>query len=372
MRTWRALATVVVAAGCGEEAGGGAPVASLSPVAWEASTGAWDVDPKPLTAVAEFDGHVLVGQASRLSVLQADSIETIAEVRVRSMVPLSGVGVVIVDDAGALHIWDGAVSESPLAGALDGPAEAITVRRDELWIATDTSIYRWEGGDLTHIAHGGGVIQGLRGADRLVAGDTLLTPSETGIEVVDLGVPGFVVSTGVLGLFEGRLWQRSDDQWALVGLSDVTDLVVDPAGIAYARRADEVVRLDADGAWSTAVAEDWAVSDSGLWWGASTGRLERLGAPLTFKPRPEVDPDPDPEAAPTYVDTVAAFSEASCDRCHRPLGIARDLTNYEDWVANVDRAITEIEAGRMPQDGGLLVGGDADMLKRWKDGGLSE
>lgn len=378
-RATLSLLLLPLMAGCGGDAAGGAAAQMVVTAPWQAPTQSWQVVPEALTAVAEHDGRVLIGQQGRLSELGLGGASLIAELPVLALATLIGVGIVVLDGDGGLHVWDGELHPSPLDEALDGPAAAITVRRDELWIATAASLYRWDGGDLTHVAHAAGRVQGVRSSDRLAAGQALITPEESGFEVIDLGVPTFVTQDAVLGLFEGGLWGWQDKNWAHTGLDQVSAVLVDPLGVAYARTRAGVVRLDSQGAWSLRAGQDWAASLNGLWSGAGDGLLTLVGTELML-PEPVTDggegegeadePAPDPEIS--YTADVAPFSEASCERCHKPLGIARDLTTYAAWVANVDLAIMAIDDGRMPQDGGGLIGGDAQLLRRWRNGGFIE
>ena len=97
------------------------------------------------------------------------------------------------------------------------------------------------------------------------------------------------------------------------------------------------------------------VSGDGALWIADATTLSRFG-----HEGPDV----------TWETDIAAFAADNCTRCHANLGIAHPLDTYDSWVAEVDEIIEEVAAARMPQDDKPLIGGNAELIRRWKDGGL--
>lgn len=76
----------------------------------------------------------------------------------------------------------------------------------------------------------------------------------------------------------------------------------------------------------------------------------------------------------TYTDDIAPFIQQSCLRCHKDGGIAGHflLTNYDEVKKGLDAMIKRIEDGTMPPPPDKLLGGDADLLRRWEQEGLKQ
>jgi len=78
-------------------------------------------------------------------------------------------------------------------------------------------------------------------------------------------------------------------------------------------------------------------------------------------------------AATTYEKDVKPFVSQSCLKCHKPGGSAdfKPLLTYENVRAAVNDMIRRIEdkSSPMPPPPSQLVGGDAETLRRWIQGG---
>ena len=150
-----------------------------------------------------------------------------------------------------------------------------------------------------------------------------------------------------------------DDPGALA-----TTVAVDPnVGFVWVVGSSTLTRIESSRAVTMArpaALEDVkraAVTDDGALWLYDGSSLHRIG---------------EAEPPPSYETHIKPFAERNCSRCHAPmLGVSTLVLNgQDDWVANIDKIVQQVEASLMPADQQPLIGGNADLPRRWRDGGM--
>lgn len=346
----------------------------------------------PLEIVTTTVGLSMLGSGSGLFSFGGSGFTRVSSAAVVGLVELDARTLVVAGTA-ALSIYDGTLVRSPLTDALASESiEALARRDDELWIGTSTAVYRYQSGRLARLASIGGgrdittfdrapllIVRGPSGAEHALrtATATAWTVQPLHEEVaLERAVPA--AGDRVLGLEGGRLYQRvavGADRvaWRPVSLStsaadlgarEIEAVALDPASGALwvidARfvfrletTAGRVARLLRPASLGAVIAAN-ATRDGALWLsdGESLVRMGNSGPPVTYAP------------------AIARFASDNCLRCHSSAGPGRALETYAQWVANVDRAITQLERRSMPADGRALVGGTVELIRRWRADGL--
>jgi hypothetical protein len=298
-------------------------------------------------------------------------------------VAAAGEGALIATPDG-LRYWDGASQPSPLGDAVgDATVRVLATRGDEIWLGGDAGIWRLSGDALDRFDVPGPVtaIAAAAGADHVVASfadgpDLALRASADAWtqhafsdEPVEHVVPG--PGARLFGRSGGRLLERvatdGEAVWRPVALTpdgdavtDLDALVPDPAaGALWVLTGGALARIEAE---RTVTGERpsgtvvGATADGSIWLVDGTDLVRAT-------PAHEV-------AAPTWSADVQPFAAANCDRCHGPLGTAPPMNTYEEWVDRVDRIVERLGDGSMPSDRRPLTGGDVDLVRRWREGGL--
>ncbi|MEQ8281062.1 MAG: hypothetical protein RMA76_36805 [Deltaproteobacteria bacterium] len=344
-----------------------------------------ELDGASIRHVATLGTATLVGGPAGLFEIGVDGLAAIDPTPVSGLTTLDGVGIVVATASG-VSIWNGSLEPSGLGDALATMSvDALARRGDELWLATNAELYRFVDDALVAFtALRGHAVGTYNGASRILVetdgGYVALAEAPDGswttqtIDGVDAVVPG--ANDRIFGLLDGALFERvsvSADEvaWRPVALTDATEdpgaqgvtfTALDPVtgGVwfatasGYARLTGATVeRLDVDVPGATSL----LVSTDGTLFVTTDSTLERFG-----HDGPPV----------TWANDVKPFAEANCARCHVTLGIAHPLETYAAWVEEADLIIEEIAASRMPQDGAALVGGSAELIRRWKLGGFEE
>lgn len=340
-------------------------------------------------SVAELaSSGVLVGGRGGLFAASDGVLTPIDSAPVRALAALEGHGIVVAGAAG-LSLFDGSLQAPELAEALAGQElSALATRGGELWIGASGQLYRYTDGALESFAALPGVttISTHSGASALVLEDgsgaiTALRDDGGSFSMQPLGeevsASAVVAASGdvLLALAGGALYARVDvDDGAVawrpvaleasaeaVGASGVEAVTVDPtSGAAWITGGAVLSRLDrgrvavVERPAGLGVVSASAVTLDGALWLSDGAQLVRLGS----------------DRPPVAYAEIAAFSESNCDRCHRSLGVAHPLDSYEAWAAEVDRIVSAIDEGRMPQDGAPLIGGTVELVKRWRADGL--
>lgn len=337
-------------------------------------------------SIAALDGGVtLIGGAAGLYTLDGTGFREVAGGAVTGLA-VTEEGTVVGRSDG-LHIYDGDLTLSPLSERLGGGVTAVALRGTELFLGTDEALFLLADGGLYAFDELGAVRQIAASADNRTLivdrdDETLRLKEEDGVwsrhaltsEVaLDAVVPAgpdriFAAAVGLLvervSLEDGAAWRpvaltaEKED----TGASGIEAISVEPAsGRLWVVTRDSVARLYGDavalrerppGLGAALAAR--ATRDGAVWISDGTN-LVRVGSD-----QPPV----------TWSDDVRAFSADNCERCHIPLGVGHPLDTYEAWTAEVDRIIDALEQERMPQDGAVLVGGTADLIRRWKADGL--
>ncbi|TNE44804.1 MAG: hypothetical protein EP343_29555 [Deltaproteobacteria bacterium] len=145
-------------------------------------------------------------------------------------------------------------------------------------------------------------------------------------------------------------------------------ITFDPdAGAVWVWAQQGILRLDESEARELVVKEKpsqllhfHVEADTALWWsdGKTLTRVGQEGPPVT------------------YAKDVKPFVEQSCLKCHKQGGIAEflQLDTYDSVRKNITRMIFRIESKEtpMPPPPDQLVGGDAETLRRWIQGGYRQ
>ncbi len=403
LASWASLALASSLAACGGEAGdkdGVEAPPSEAPIVRPASVEELSLElsaqelPEGLVSggllvASDVALGVAAGGEGGLFVQGAGGLERVDEAPVSGLVAIEGVGF-LVGGQGGLKIWDGALKDTTLDEALAGASvTALATRGAEVWIGTEDGLLVFDGASLL-------AFEGLGGASAIHAfegsTDVLLVGVEGALSVlrqegqgwslhgldgepVQVALPG--AGGRILGLDEGALVERVSVSpeaaaWRAVALSEdagdtgaagIEAMAVDPAsGAVWVVSAEAIARLEGG---AVAVGErpeglggvDRAqvTGDGALWlsdgvtlWSAG-GQAEVVG----------------------FEDRVAGFGEDNCARCHGDGGVAHVMVSYEQWVAEAEQIVDELESGRMPADGRPLVGGGAELVRRWIEGGFA-
>lgn len=336
--------------------------------------------------VATLGTAALVGGADGLFEIGVDGLAPIDATPVTGLTTLDGVGIVVASATG-VSLWNGTLEPSGLSDALSAMSvDALARRGDELWLATDAELYRFATNTLAAFPSipRGRALDTFTGAGRILvdtadgyvalaeATDGTWTTQPIDELAIETLVPG--ANDRIFGVVADVLLERvavsaTEVAWRPVALTDAADdpgardiraAALDPVtgGVWFATSTGlveltgrTVERLD------VALPDSFAmtVSTDGTLWVATDTSLERFG-----HDGPPV----------TWADDVKPFAEANCARCHVTLGIAHPLETYETWVDEIDTIIEEVASSRMPQDGAALLGGSAELIRRWKNGGF--
>jgi ligand-binding sensor domain-containing protein len=323
-----------------------------------------------------------VGGAAGLFQQTTSGFESVSETPVVGLVGFSDIVFVANDDG--LFIWDGTLRAAALGQSVEGSPTSVARDGDDLWVATDQGLYLLSGEELSAFASlaSAGLISGCGDSDDVIValdgGLRILRSDGSAWVVVDVSdepattmVPAaggriFGEESGVLreriSVDDGVAWRpvALTTSAADGGASGVDALLADPVtGATWVAQADVISRLTgadvgtvdrpALGALTLAT----VTSDSALWLGDGVS-LVRIGE----------------QRVVTWDGEIAEFNANNCTRCHQTDGIGRPLETKESWVNEVDQIIDAIENERMPQDGAALVGGTADLVRQWKEGGL--
>ena len=386
--------------GCGGEEGSSPVQSGDAPVIRPATVESLALDLSQQTLPAALGGADLLlardvslgtiaGGQGGLFLQGAGGFEQIDEAPVSGVVALAGVGILIGREEG-LRIWDGALKGTSLDDAIEGPVTALAARGDEVWIATGEALFLLGGEALSAFEGLGGItsISTFAGSSdvllRDAEGELMVLRAEgeswsikalSGEPVQD-ALPG--AGDRILGLDGGALVERvevggGEVAWRRVALSeDVQDegaegieaIAVDPgSGALWVVDGAKVARIEGGTVSSAARPEGmgevvqalvtgggvlWLSDGSGLWSAGGEGET------ISFETH------------------IAPFSAANCERCHVENGVARLLVTYDNWVEESAGILTQLETGAMPADGRALVGGSADLVRRWIEGGLQE
>ena len=383
--------------GCGEE-GANAPQAD-APIVRPAKVETLGLDLSEQALPQELRGADLniaqsltlgtaAGGLSGFFVLGQGGFEQVDSVAVNAIVSLEGVGFLLGRQDG-LRIWDGSMKGTSLDDTIqDSSVTALAARQDEVWIATATTVFLFDGDELFSFE-----IDGVTSIDTfdlsqdvLLGGATLriLRADDDQWTLADLDeepVEGALPAAGgrIVGLQQGALIERvdaSDGQvaWRNVSLSssdddqgarDVEAMASDPeTGDLWIATDAEIVKLSGETVFKTdkpegmeAVVKATVSSDGEVWLsdGANLWSAGSDGSIITFAQH------------------IAPFSAENCERCHQTEnGVGHPIVSYEQWSSEADEILNQLETEAMPADGRTLVGGSADLVRRWIEGGLQE
>lgn len=265
---------------------------------------------------------------------------------------------------------------------------------EDLWLGTDQGLRRWKAEKLSTFAD-------LKKVKRLFsypASKELIVTLEDGrIVVLREEQAGWSIQTLESEIKDRKLEQvmlwKNSEYWGVSGTSlfyrkrgekdaawwpfrlrpdknkpeewSVLTVTFDPGvGAVWVLAKEGILRLDENEALQVDVKEKFGnalffrvESDEALWWsdGISLLRLGQDGPVLTYEKE------------------VKTFVESSCLKCHKQGGSAEflPLGSYDDVRKHVNRMIIRIESKEtpMPPPPNQLVGGDAETLRRWIQGG---
>jgi len=337
-------------------------------------------------SIGEHGAFTIVGGAGGLFALTSNGFEAADTAAVEAIVAFDGK--LIVANANGLHLYGGTLEASPL----NDPLSAVTVtdlatRGAQLWIGTTGGLYVFESGRLTLFTDTMSVAEVSTFTD---AADVVVKTTAGAYQVlrlsgtdwqlqslpeVDAAVPA--ANGRTIALDAGKLVERVADAgkfaWHPVAIDVAEDatgaegidaLAVDPITGAVWALGASLVRIEASvGRLSTMARPSGlgsvltaVVSSGGSLWtsdGVTLRRMGTAGEPVGFATH------------------IAPFSEASCNGCHTMLGTApMPLETYEEWVQFIDKSIVRLEDQTMPPAGTALMGGTADLARRWRDDGL--
>ena len=320
--------------------------------------------------------------------LGAGGFEQIDPSPINGIVNLEGTGF-LIGRADGLRIWDGALKGTTLDDAIaEAPVMALATRGSEVWIATEDDLFLFDGQELLSFSiKGVEAIETFAGSrDVLLGGDTMsILRKEAGewtlAEMIDEPVDGALPASGdrILGLSGGALMERIDageDQvvWRKVslsseendqGASDVESITTDPGnGDLWIATSTKIVKLTGADVSIAQKPEGMGeviralVSSDGVAWFSDGESLWSAG---------------DDENVITFTTHIEPFSDNNCSRCHpAENGIGHPIASFEQWTAEAEEILNQLETGAMPADGSALVGGSADLVRRWIEGGLQE
>ncbi len=330
----------------------------------------------------------LVGGATGLYHLSNGKLSSLEQEPVVAIAPWRGKFLVIAQTK-QLVVWDGELHQPLKFGSaiLDVAAQSDHI----LWIATTKQLWRLQNDKLEAFASIKDVrkLYSFTGSSYVVAqdkegvffffrtdstGKLLWSRLEKTAPSVEQLVPGF---NGMLwGLSKGKLvvretkdgkvrwgeydWtQWGDDklaekvgalQWLISDVHNGRLWAVGKTSIVsiYGKKVSYGERPAALSRIKSLV----ATSDSTLWVndGKQLHQLTRTQA-----------------ASITYEGQIAPFMKKNCWRCHQKVGPGRPLDDYELVKKFIGSILKQIESGGMPTDGKPLVGGDANLLKRWME-----
>ncbi|MCB9638060.1 MAG: cytochrome c [Myxococcales bacterium] len=294
-----------------------------------------------------------------------------------------------------LQIWDGAFHESDIYRKLnDEKVTALAAQaNDTMWIGTEKALYLVKGTEVRSFEQFAGaqaIHTFLDATSAIVKGKDgsfkALSLAENGeVKMEDFSsssnIPEQII-TGkggqIWGLTEGLLYhwtqQGSQNAWAAFGWSPkttdgqpskLTQLSVDAmTGKTWALTEHDVFQITPERVYrierpsgigkirSIQAAED-------ALWLADEENLHKLSIVTGSE---EI----------RYNGKVKAFMDANCLRCHGTSGPGRNLDSYAATKDIAVRIAEVIETGQMPPDKNTLVGGDANMIRRWIEGGTKE
>lgn len=335
------------------------------------------------------DGRILVGGPAGLYAIGGTGTASVSSRAVLDVYESDAVGFLVATEEG-VFVYDGTLLPSQLDDALDGDLVAnFTPRGDELWFASQLRLYLLDGtglyafdemlGVASLTTHAGGRI----GVGTSSGAFSLMVPDGADWQRLDLegevDLDALAPSDDrIFGVVDGALLERLARPrdgaivWRPVslveddtdpGATGVTHLVVDPmSGAVWVLQPGLASRIDGDRVGTIALPSLGAITSArvtmdGALWVSDSASLVRIGSdepPLSFETH------------------VKPFSDKNCARCHAPmLGISTlVLDSAEDWSANIDEIIRQVEEGRMPADAMPLIGGSADLPRRWLSGGM--
>lgn len=335
-------------------------------------------------------GVTVAGGAGGLFEVGASGFTAISELAVHGIAPHELHLVIATSDG--LRVFDGEMVPSPLDGVLatERP-QSLASRDEELWIGTSGGLWihhqgrlsRFEGmsmvdeistfdGASTVLVHEAGEHQAVRLEEGRWSAQNL--SEELAITESALGPGG-----RIFGLKDGALLERvslsGKAAWRSVALStaenatvarDIQGLASDPgSGALWIVAPDAIYRLDTAGGRLAKIARPAglgpviaarAVAGGALWVtdGSTLHRIGNAGPPVS------------------WAESIDRFAESNCVRCHASTGgiALPSLDTHEAWVANIDRILAALTAGRMPADQQPLRDGTIDLVRKWRDDGL--
>lgn len=342
--------------------------------------------------VATLGPDTLLGGSGGLLKVTGEGLERLDDEPVAGIALHASENKLVIARPDRIDVFDGRdVAKVSIYKQLDGsPVTAIGARGTaEIWIGTSRSLWRLADGALSRFQQIEGVkhVVSFAGATRLVlrdARDAVVAlkqaPGDTWLmrPLSMKSAPQQIVPRpdgSLLALADGALWvfrDAADGQaaaWQPMtfgesarSLEDVRQLALSPRdGTLWIVAEKHLYRLDGDSLVQvlrpSGLAEVVAarVADDGALWLADASTLYRIG---------ETGPPP------TYADDVQPFIAANCTRCHAHQAEGSNpLDTFARVKASVDALISAIETQRMPADRKPLVGGDANLLRRWRIGG---
>ncbi len=287
-------------------------------------------------------------------------------------------GLLLSADAGLFHTFAGALLWSPASDALAGASALAVVRGDDgeiVYAAMPDGLHR-----LSATAHERIAIPDESSAPSALAANSSVVLVAHGDRLYELALDDLTVREvpAELGSIDhataagerliacgqgGLVVREADGSYVRhAGLGPVLALTADAYGIAYARIAGGIVRLDPSGPVGFAPAPSSAVGYVGLaldrdghvWLGEGSA-LVRLATGKVV----------------SFAADIAPILEARCATCHEDGERAprRDFTDYDVVLALSEAIFTRISTGLMPPPPN--AGPDAaeyDLLVRWYAG----
>lgn len=310
---------------------------------------------------------------------------------------------IVIGRSTSLDLWFRGLVPSSLNGKLGGATitSLHTMGDGMLWIGTSTGLVMVKGEQLTRLDQ----LKNIKRVNRHPqAPDLVLEAVDGSLAIIRPNGEGWGVRAPVSpkgkSVFKAVSPINSDSFWGVAdgllyyrvlkgGLFYWWPFIVDPEAKAATKGGIPTVGAN------------WMVSRLGLnpktgdTWAIVKGQLLLLGAKtiqqmpipeelsalamMTFSPDGSMwlsDGDKllrvgSEQKSVSYKQDLKPFLEQSCVSCHKEGGIASHFLvgTYNDAKAGAEKMIKRIANGTMPPPPAKLIGGDADLIRRWmKDG----